>query len=453
LQKVLTRTGRTDEAKRVTDEARAVADRSGEGYYDVAIMLMGQANLKNRQGEFAEAEQLARQSIELQRARPDNQTLTGAHGLRELSKALQSQQKLEQAEEAARESLAIFRRRYGPDREAVRDARDQLMSVLSSRGDKAGLDALAREVAEQATRSGGPKYHVRLAKLLLMSDPQDAQKEEAGRLIRWAIDEYGQEAVDYRDNFNRRLKAVAGFLELVKICSASPGFVNELDDINGRMMAELQQLALNAKRISDPNAAADSLYYVAVAQARVGDTAGYRVTCRALVDLPFDKLEGPMKDRPIWTPCLLPDAIDDPKLPVKLGEEFVADNTLGEPHFRLYVLGAALYRAGQYEQAAQRLEESIAAFLRGSVPASDSKSYHQLFLAMTQWRLGQEDKARRLLAETLPDVDKELQSPASTWYRRATLEILRSEAEALIVPKEADEAVENERRTSDEFNQ
>jgi tetratricopeptide (TPR) repeat protein len=440
LQKVLLSMGRYDEAKRVIDEARAVADRSGEGYYDVAIMLMRYANLKNGQREFAEAEQLARQSIEMQRAQSSNVTLTGAHGLLTLSKALQSQEKLEAAEQAARESLAIFRRRYAPDREAVRKARDQLKSVLASRGDKAGLDALAGEEAEQVTRSGGPEYHVRLAKLLLMNRPQDAQQEEARRLVRWAIDEYGQEAVDYPDDFDRRLIAVTGFLELVKICYASPGLANELVEVNRRMKVELPQLVLNAKRMTDPNVAANSLYYVGVVQARLGDTAGHRTTCQALVELPFGKLEGLTKSRPVWTPCLMLNAIDDPSLPVKLGEEFVADNSPGEPHFRLYVLGAAHYRAGQYAQAAQRLEESIAAFPSGSAPVTDSKSYHRLFLAMTQWKLGKKDEARQLLAETQPDVERELESPASAWNRRATLEILRAEAEALIGKNRADKA-------------
>jgi hypothetical protein len=53
-------------------------------------------------------------------------------------------------------------------------------------------------------------------------------------------------------------------------------------------------------------------------------------------------------------------------------------------------------------------------------------------LAMAQWRPGQQADARRLLAETLPAVEEELESPASGWNRRATLELLRDEAEALI---------------------
>ena len=111
------------------------------------------------------------------------------------------------------------------------------------------------------------------------------------------------------------------------------------------------------------------------------------------------------------------------------------------------MLGAALYRAGQYEQAAQRLEESIAAY--PSAPADtgfDTLNYQQLFLAMTKWQLGQRDEARRLLAETQSAVDKELQAPSTLWNRRTSLELLRREAEALIEPKEADEAVENESR-------
>ena len=55
----------------------------------------------------------------------------------------------------------------------------------------------------------------------------------------------------------------------------------------------------------------------------------------------------------------------------------------------------------------------------------------RLFLAMTKWQLGQQVEARKLLAEILPAVDRELDFPASEWNRRATLEILRREAEAL----------------------
>jgi TolA-binding protein len=182
-------------------------------------------------------------------------------------------------------------------------------------------------------------------------------------------------------------------------------------------------------------------------QLQLGDQAGYRAACKALVDLPDYSANVKTKWRPIWTPCLAPNALDDLSLPVKHAEKLVADIPPNKRHFGLYVFGAALYRAGQYKQAAERLEESVAAFPSGSAPATDSISYPRLFLAMTQWRLGQKDEARRLLAETLPAVDKELQSPASVWNRRAALEVLRREAEALIEPKKTDQAPINDNPT------
>jgi hypothetical protein len=114
----------------------------------------------------------------------------------------------------------------------------------------------------------------------------------------------------------------------------------------------------------------------------------------------------------------------------------------------LGVVGGLLYRAGQYEQAAQRLEESLAAYPDDALRAFRTALDRQLLLAMTRWQLGQRNEARRLLADAQPALDEWLQKPFNTWMRRAEIELLRREAEALIEPKEADEAVENESRTA-----
>jgi tetratricopeptide (TPR) repeat protein len=261
-------------------------------------------------------------------------------------------------------------------------------------------------------------------------------------------------------------------MQVAAFCVATPGFAKEFDEVIRKLHAVLplyldafpaadnsyyrlafalatahreqeaaelvHQAALSAKRITDPATAANTLYYAALMQLRLGDKAGYRATCKALVELPVDKLLGITKSRPIWTPCLAPDALDDSTLLVKRAEKLVASISLNERHFGLYVWGAALYRAGQYEQAAQRLEESIAAYPSGPERGDDTVNYQQLLLAMTQWQLGQRDTARQLLAETLPAIDKELDSPSTSWNRRATLEILRREAAALIGRKVTD---------------
>jgi serine/threonine protein kinase len=177
---------------------------------------------------------------------------------------------------------------------------------------------------------------------------------------------------------------------------------------------------------------ADALHVMALAQLRLGDKAGYRATCKALVDLPVQSWDDVLRSRPIWPLCLAPSALDDMSRLVKRAEEFVADTSLKNRHFGLYVLGAARYRAGDYERAAQRLEESIDAY--PSLPAfgCDTINYQLLLLAMTRWNQGREDEARKLLAEAQPAVDKELQFSSTSWIRRTSLELLRSEAKALI---------------------
>jgi hypothetical protein len=106
-------------------------------------------------------------------------------------------------------------------------------------------------------------------------------------------------------------------------------------------------------------------------------------------------------------------------------------------------LGAALYRAGRYKQAAERLEESVHAYSIAPSLGYDTINYQQLLLAMAKWQLGHKDEARKLLAQTLPAVNKELESPLTGWNRRATLEIPQHEAQTLIEPIGPDEAGEN----------
>jgi hypothetical protein len=102
------------------------------------------------------------------------------------------------------------------------------------------------------------------------------------------------------------------------------------------------------------------------------------------------------------------------------------------------VLGAALYRAGDYERAAQRLEESIDSYPSVAETGVDSLNYQQLLLAMTRWKQGRKDAARILFADAQSDVDKELQDPSTRWNRRTSLELLRDEAAALIDKKQPD---------------
>jgi hypothetical protein len=97
------------------------------------------------------------------------------------------------------------------------------------------------------------------------------------------------------------------------------------------------------------------------------------------------------------------------------------------------VLGAAYFRAGQYDEAIRCLGESNAA-----VWGEDRKAQNRLVLAMLYQRLGESTKARALLSEVAEmwniieaeKVDGAVSMPATDWL---PLQIYRREAGALIL--------------------
>jgi serine/threonine protein kinase len=410
--------------------------------------------------------------------------------------------------------------------------------------------------------------------------------EEAHRLVRRVIDEYGQVAIDYPNDFDRRLKALSGYVQTIGQCVAASGFAGEVDELNRRLDEGLPKLvadfhdssdsqwnvallyrhwawqllpyreyasttvrtlresirfhekasqsdakrpgawlcvadrnivlgyvlwctarpedaeaayrraidvfdqheseiaadkvyyaseinsdfvwlayylgcthrnnraaefarksALYANGLTDPSEAADALHRTALVQLRLGDHAGYRETCTAMVDLPLLRASDRMRALTILTWCLAPDAIEDLRLPLKRAEELVAHNSFDRPYTIPYVLGAALYCAGHYERAAVELEKAIAVYPNNPNPEHPSPYFQQLFLAMTKWQLGKREEARRLLAEIQPAIDERVKALSTSLYNRLSLEILRREAEALIEPKEVDEAVEKKKGT------
>jgi hypothetical protein len=158
--------------------------------------------------------------------------------------------------------------------------------------------------------------------------------------------------------------------------------------------------------------------------------------------VPDDNLDDSIPYQRLWILCLGPHAGEDLGAQLKQAEEIVAKKSpaqFGHSSIDLMVLGGLLYRAGQYEQAAQRLNDSIAARYNDPLRALRTGLDPQLLLAMTKWQFGQRNEARRELAEIQPALDEWLRKPEIFWLRRAQVEILRQEAEALIGPKEADE--------------
>jgi tetratricopeptide (TPR) repeat protein len=92
--------------------------------------------------------------------------------------------------------------------------------------------------------------------------------------------------------------------------------------------------------------------------------------------------------------------------------------------FNLFLLGAARYRAGQFEQAVASLEEAIQR--RQTYEWGDER----LFLALAQQRLGKSHEAGKGLEKAINLLDK--QPGRYQWSAQIYLQILRKEAEGLI---------------------
>jgi tetratricopeptide (TPR) repeat protein len=92
------------------------------------------ANELLKQGKFAEAEQLAREALVVQRKELGGDHLYVANTLGVLSSALRDQGKLAEAETARRENLAIRRKVLGNEDPRVATSLDALGSVLQREG-------------------------------------------------------------------------------------------------------------------------------------------------------------------------------------------------------------------------------------------------------------------------------------------------------------------------------
>jgi WD40 repeat protein/serine/threonine protein kinase len=108
---------------------------------------------------------------------------------------------------------------------------------------------------------------------------------------------------------------------------------------------------------------------------------------------------------------------------VALGEKAVM-LAPGNPNC-LNTLGAALYRAGRYEESVKRLQEAIAANVQGGTV------WDFLFLAMAEHRLGHADAAGKWLQKA---EDPSMKASTLTWNERLELRLIRDEAEAVLKP-------------------
>jgi serine/threonine protein kinase/tetratricopeptide (TPR) repeat protein len=172
-------------------------------------------------------------------------------------------------------------------------------------------------------------------------------------------------------------------------------------------------------------------YHHALLRLHLGDTEGYRATCaRMVAHFPQTNLKAMYW---IALACTLgPNALADPAEPIPLAE--LAWATDPKEYSTLIALGAVLYRAGRFQEAARWLAEAACS---ASQQPRVEPGYALLFQAMNYHRLAQTEQAHQKLDQALQQVDRpspqERENPsAGAWTRRLSLQLIRHEAKQLI---------------------
>ena len=217
-----------------------------------------------------------------------------------------------------------------------------------------------------------------------------------------------------REDANRAIAAGAG-------AGADAGFLLELATrrFAAREWTEAADLLARARR-AGPGAYA---YWHFEAQACLlgGDPPGYRALCTALLDRVGSRPLSPSVANDLAWICILgPDG-----RAMGLAEMAVSDaRTSTDPRQRHVVLntyGAALYRAGRFREAIDRISDGIKADGGSAVPEDC------VFLALACHRLGQFAEARRWLDRVRSA------APPDSAQERLDREIFLREAETAIV--------------------
>ncbi len=170
------------------------------------------------------------------------------------------------------------------------------------------------------------------------------------------------------------------------------------------------------------------LYPCYLNYARGRDEAAHAI-CKQLLDRLGQTKDASLAHEVSWLIAVRPAAVEDYTEPVRLAQLAVA----AQPGNGWYLngLGAVLYRAGRFAEAAEQLEKGL------------QKKYENpqalFFLAMAHYRLGHRDQARQALEKAIQLLPREPVGQMRAngdapihWFIRLQQEWLRHEAEALL---------------------
>jgi serine/threonine protein kinase len=262
LQRTLINQNRFAEAETVTEEAFAIARGSpGVEFPELASMIHGLADVRNKQSRYPEAESLARKALEMHRRLHGAEHPETAWALLTLGIALRSQQKLADAEATLRESVRIFSKYYSSGYRPGDFAMNQLKVVLEAKGDSSGVAALTRDKLAEANKRVGRNEADAEAWLLRAAIEAELKEWKA------ATQDYDQAITLSKDQPATRRKVVGeACLELVERAGSAQPEIAER--VAGQALAWFKQLAQEDPKDSEvrqdlarsPHLLADVLY-------------------------------------------------------------------------------------------------------------------------------------------------------------------------------------------------
>lgn len=155
-----------------------------------------------------------------------------------------------------------------------------------------------------------------------------------------------------------------------------------------------------------------------------GDRAGLRHACSDLLARYGTTTNPNNANTAAWSCALGPEAVADREAPVRLAEAALAAFPPAQKPIVMNTLGAALYRAGRFEESLHWLEEGIRK--RGG----ESLPQDWAFLALAHHQLGHRAEALRWLEQFRSY--QPIENPNAFW-NEMEIRLLRSEAESVLL--------------------
>jgi tetratricopeptide (TPR) repeat protein len=154
------------------------------------------------------------------------------------------------------------------------------------------------------------------------------------------------------------------------------------------------------------------------------DLQGYRKTCERLLELSRQDETSYFLDAIALFCVMSHQGFTDPERILAIAERAASGPARSAERLRTH--GAALYRAGRFDEAAIRLEEALA--LRPDYPSA------WLFLAMTEQQRGRPEAARQWFEKAAAWIEREQHEQEKAWPVRGDLDVflLREAGELLI---------------------